>query len=362
MNQAAYLLLEDGTIFHGTSFGAPLPGSAGEAVFWTGMTDYQETLSDPALGGKLLVLTHPGVGNVGVNAYDLSGDAPRVRGLIVREASSIASNYRAEGSLEEYLLRHGIPALTGVDTRALTIHLRENGPLRGIIGAGDAEALKARFDEAQNESLSEAIPALESPAEWTEGSGEWARGASATKAPIRLGVLDWGARRDLLRLLIDAGVGVLRIPASLSADEIRALELKGLVLPSGSYEAVSANAQVRGTVQALVGQLPIFALETGALILAEALGAKVEPLKVGRRGPNHTVKRLEDGALLTTTQNHGHRIAAGSLPEKLTLTHTHLHEGDPQGFIDGERKLIAIQYAPNGADDPVLKSFLSWLR
>lgn len=360
MNQAAYLLLEDGTLFHGNSFGAPLPGIAGETVFWTGMTDYQETLSDPALAGKLLVLTHPGVGNVGVNAYDLSAEAPTIHGLIVREASSISSSYRAETSLGEYLARQGIPALTGVDTRSLTIHLREHGPLRGVIGAGEPEALKAAL---LKDERAPSLPSLDTSREWTEGSGEWARGAvRGSNQGVRIGILDWGARRDLLRLLVDTGASVLRIPASLSADEIRALGTAGLVLPSGSYEAISADGALRETIKSLVGTIPLYAVEAGALILAEALGAKIEALKVGRRGANHTVKQLESGALITTTQNHGHRIVEGSLPSDIRITHVHLHEGDPQCFIDADRKLIGLQYAPDRADEPALGTFFSWLR
>lgn len=251
MNEPAYLLLEDGTLFHGTSFGAPLAGAVGETCFWTGMTDYQETISDPALSGKILVLTHPGVGNVGVNARDLSSDKPRIRALLVREASSLASNYRSEESLGDYLIRHGIPALTDIDTRALTLHIRESGPLRGIVGSGDPKGLESMF---QSESAPAELPLLEEPVEWTEGSGEWRRGEDRSGEGLRIGVLDWGARRELLRLIVDTGASVVRIPMSASEDTIRSLEIDGLILPNGALEPLLKSASLIDGIGALIGK------------------------------------------------------------------------------------------------------------
>lgn len=359
MNEPAYLLLEDGTLFHGTSFGAPLAGAVGETCFWTGMTDYQETISDPALSGKILVLTHPGVGNVGVNARDLSSDKPRIRALIVREASSLASNYRSEESLGDYLIRHGIPALTDIDTRALTLHIRESGPLRGIVGSGDPKGLESMF---QSESAPAELPLLEEPVEWTEGSGEWRRGEDRSGEGLRIGVLDWGARRELLRLIVDTGASVVRIPMSASEDTIRSLEIDGLILPNGALEPLLKSASLIDGIGALIGKKPLLGIESGALILGSALGLQIGPLKTGRRGPNHTVRELDSGALLTTTQNHGHRIESETLPPGLEITHRHLHGGDIQGFRDTEKKLLGIQFSPERTDDPTLRTYYSWLR
>ncbi|MEM1031148.1 MAG: glutamine-hydrolyzing carbamoyl-phosphate synthase small subunit [Myxococcota bacterium] len=369
-----WIVLADGARFSGTVFGKKDIIAAGEAVFTTAMTGYQEVLSDPSYTGQIVAMTAPQIGNTGVNAEDTEGRTlgPHVAGFVVRDASSLVSNWRADDTLDAHLARHGVVALADVDTRSLTKHIRDHGAQNAALGADEPEALlrTARSAPAMTglDLVARVTPAA--PYRWTEGSGVWraagtpgvprddgpgsdnrAEVTAKGRDPRHVVVLDLGIKRNILRCLVDFGCHVTAVPATTSADEILALSPDGIFLSNGPGDP-SAVTYAIDTVAALLGKKPMFGICLGHQLLALAAGARTYKLKFGHRGINHPVKNLTTGRVEVTSQNHGFCVDLESLPERVHPTHVHLNDGTNAGLALNDLEAFGVQFHPEAAGGP----------
>ena len=360
----AWLALADGTVFEGRPFGAR-GVTTGEAVFTTTWTGYQEVLTDPSYYGQIVTMTAPEIGNVGVNADDseaVSG-APSVAGFVVRDASPITSNWRAEESLDAYLARHGVVGITDVDTRKLTRHLRDHGSQNGAIGTDSPEALVRRAREAPDMNGLDLVRAVspERPYTWTEGRGVWntdasnatnATGPGGPRGPEHhVAVLDCGTKTNILRCLVDAGCRLTVLPATSSAQDVLALNPDGIFLSNGPGDPAAVGYAIE-TIKGLVGKKPIFGICLGHQLLSLALGAKTYKLKFGHRGANQPVKDLTTGRIEITTQNHGFCVDLDTVPSGAKSTHVHLNDGTSEGLAVADVNAFSVQYHPEAAAGP----------
>jgi carbamoyl-phosphate synthase small subunit len=354
-NQAdrAWLVLADGTVFEGRPFGAR-GTSTGEAVFTTTLTGYQEVLTDPSYCGQLVTMTAPQIGNVGVNDEDSEavGGVPRVAGFIVRDLSPVASNWRSQGSLDDYLAGHGVVGIADVDTRKLTRHLRDVGSQNGAIGTEGPEALlraaRAAADMNGLDLVSRVTP--KEPYPWAEGRGAWT--TSATSPPQNhVAVFDYGVKQNILRCLVDSGCRLTVFPATASAEDILAVKPDGVFLSNGPGDPAAVGYAVE-SLRGLVGKKPIFGICLGHQLLALALGAKTYKLKFGHRGANQPVKDLTTGRIEITTQNHGFCVDLSTLPKNARSTHVHLNDGTSEGLAVDSLRAFSVQYHPEAAAGP----------
>jgi carbamoyl-phosphate synthase small subunit len=362
MSDGTFLVLADGTVFPGEPYGAR-GTTIGEAVFTTTMTGYQEVLTDPSYCGQIVTMTAPEIGNVGVNAIDAESvdGKPHVSGFVLRDASPLASNWRSEQTLDAYLAEHGIVAITGVDTRKLTRHLRDRGSQNGAIGTEPVEALlsRARYAPDMNglDLVQKVTPAK--PYEFKEGRGDWkVDGAFVPRSrPSRSGrehhvvAIDYGVKKNILRCLVDAGCRVTVVPAKTSADDILALSPDGIFLSNGPGDPAAVGYAI-DTIKGLLGKKPIFGICLGHQLLALALGGKTYKLKFGHRGANQPVKDLATGRIEITTQNHGFCVDLKSLPAGIESTHVHLNDGTSEGLSAKNLRAFSVQYHPEAAAGP----------
>jgi carbamoyl-phosphate synthase small subunit len=357
----AYLALADGTIFEGRAHGKD-GGTTGEVVFTTGMTGYQEVLTDPSYTGQLVTMTAPQIGNTGINSEDQESvdSKPQVAGFIIRDASPVVSNYRARESLDEYLARYGVVAISEVDTRRLTRHLRDKGSQNGAIGTEDPATLVDRAKAAPNmEGLDLVARVTPHKAyEFTESRGaEWASemrdGSSpaSRRSDYKVVAIDYGAKRNILRCLHDAGCQVTAVPATTTGSEILAMNPDGVFLSSGPGDPAALPYAVK-TIQELLGKKPIFGICLGHQLLARALGGSTYKLKFGHRGLNQPVKDLSSGRIEITTQNHGFVVDLSSLKGIAESTHVHLNDGSSEGLEAKAHKAFSVQYHPEAAAGP----------
>lgn len=361
----ATLALADGTTFPGLSWGAE-GATVGEVVFTTGLTGYQETLTDPSYAGQIVTMTAPHIGNTGVNRDDSESreDKLHVAGFIVRAPSPSPSNYRAEESLDAYLARHGVVGISGVDTRRLTRLLRDGGSQNGCIGAEDPATLVDRARAAPSmEGLD--LAARVTPKEkydFTESRGDWRVSfdpASPITGPSRIVedkpfhvvAMDFGAKRNILRSLVDAGCRVTGVPASTSSADILALSPDGIFLSNGPGDPAAVGYAIT-TIRELLGKKPIFGICLGHQLLGLALGARTYKLKFGHRGLNQPVKDLETARVEITTQNHGFVVDVASLGKVATTTHLHLNDGTSEGLAAPDARAFSVQYHPEAAAGP----------
>jgi carbamoyl-phosphate synthase small subunit len=357
----AYLALADGTIFEGRAHGKD-GTTTGEVVFTTGMTGYQEVLTDPSFTGQLVTMTAPQIGNTGINSEDPESvdSKPQAAGFIIRDASPVVSNWRSEESLDDYLVRYGVVAISDVDTRRLTRYLRDNGSQNGAIGTEDPATLVDRAKAAPSmeglDLVSRVTPAK--PYQFGEGRGEqWAsemkdgHGAATSRHDFRVVAVDYGAKRNIFRCLHDAGCQVTAVPAGTSAADILALGPDGIFLSSGPGDPAALPYAVK-TIQELLGKKPIFGICLGHQLLARALGASTYKLKFGHRGLNQPVKDLTTGRIEITTQNHGFVVDVKSLAGVAQSTHVHLNDGTSEGLEAPGHKAFSVQYHPEAAAGP----------
>ncbi len=351
----AVLALADGRVFRGRGFGAAAERT-GEVVFNTAMTGYQEVTSDPSYRGQIVVMTAPEIGNVGTNGVDLESGAPQIEGFAVRELAP-PSNWRATQTLPEHLAEHGIPGIAEIDTRALTRHLRTRGVVMGVLSTErtDVETLvqtarRASPLEAQDLVARVTCP---SPYDWTEGRDTAWAAQVADPGPARLKCVayDFGAKRNIFRLLHESGFDVTVVPAAFGAEETLALKPDAVFLSNGPGDPQTATYAIEA-VRGLAGRLPIFGICLGHQIAALALGAKTVKLKFGHRGANHPVLDLRTGRVAVTSQNHGYAVEADSLPPGVSVTHLNLNDQTCEGFFDADRKLLAVQYHPESSPGP----------
>ncbi|HEY3594526.1 MAG TPA: glutamine-hydrolyzing carbamoyl-phosphate synthase small subunit [Polyangiaceae bacterium] len=357
----ALLALEDGRTFEGESFGAA--GSCvGEICFNTSMTGYQEVLTDPSYRGQIVAMTYPLIGNYGTNALDAESRSPHVRGFVVEELSEIASNWRSEISLGDYLLRWGIPGAQGIDTRALTRHLRTRGAMKACLTSEDISAEEAtrRAIEGAGVIGMDYVRDVTTPAayEWDPDgqlSAEWGAAGAKPKPlpPVRHRIVayDYGMKENILRRLRQNGFGVTVVPATTTAAETLALQPDGVFLSNGPGDPAALD-YVHEAVRGLMGQTPIFGICLGHQLLGHAFGGSTFKLKFGHRGGNQPVKDLTTGRVAITSQNHGFAVAAESLPAEIEVTHVNLNDGTVEGMRHRELPIFSVQYHPEAAPGP----------
>ncbi|MGI9859893.1 glutamine-hydrolyzing carbamoyl-phosphate synthase small subunit [Moorella naiadis] len=342
-----YLVLADGTVFTGQAFG--YHGRChGEVVFNTSMTGYQEILTDPSYCGQIVTLTYPLIGNYGVNAEDFESERPRVVGFIVHQACCRPSNWRATGNIEHYLQEHHIPALEGVDTRALTRHLRRQGTMRGILATGEVDIEEIKTLAATDPPLSGdgLVPAVTNKEPFTVAGGE-----------RRLVLYNFGVKDNIIRWLHREGCTVTVMPARSTAAAILALHPDGVVVSNGPGDPKDVPYGV-ATVRELLGQVPLMGICLGHQLLALALGGDTYKLPFGHRGGNHPVKDLNTGRVYITSQNHGYAVKADSLPETAFVSPINLNDGTVEGLRLRGLPVFSVQYHPESSPGPTDSEYL----
>jgi len=360
----ATLALEDGTWYRGVSAGAP-GETSGEVVFNTSMTGYQEVLTDPSYAGQIVTMTAPLIGNYGTAAGDAESEAPRVAGFIMREASPVASNWRADSSLREYLVRHNIVAIADIDTRALTRVLRSAGVMRGVIATGQVDP-----EELVNKAR--AIPKMEGSdlvrGVTCEVAFDWRDRAAAAGdadhrefgiAPqrrssrrLRVAAYDFGIKWNILRRLDAYGCDVRVFPATAPANELLATEPDGIFLSNGPGDPAALPYAINNVRELVNTDVPTFGICLGHQILGLAVGGQTFKLKFGHRGANHPVKELDSGKVEITSQNHGFAVDPGSLPAEVKVTHLNLYDGTVEGFAHTSKPVFSVQYHPEASPGP----------
>ena len=360
----ALLALEDGTWYRGVAAGAS--GEArGEVVFNTSMTGYQEVLTDPSYAGQIVTMTAPLIGNYGVATGDAESQAPRVAGFVMRESSSVASNWRAEGSLRDYLVRHNIVAIADIDTRALTRVLRSAGVMRGVIATGqvDPDELVQRARAIPQMEGSDLVRGVtcDQPFQWREvapGRGEADHrefGVSPLRRAtrrLRVAAYDFGIKWNILRRLDAYGCDVHVFPAGATASDLLAIEPDGLFLSNGPGDPAALPYAIDNVRELLKTDVPMFGICLGHQILGLAVGGQTYKLKFGHRGANHPVKELSSGKVEITSQNHGFAVDPGSLPADTEVTHLNLYDGTVEGFRHTTKPVFSVQYHPEASPGP----------
>jgi carbamoyl-phosphate synthase small subunit len=350
----ATLVLADGTVFRGTSLGAP-GEKVGEVVFNTAMTGYQEILTDPSYRGQIVTMTYPHIGNTGVNFEDNESVRPFLAGFIVKEYCPHPSNWRVKQDLDAFLVKHGIMGIQEIDTRKLTRNLRETGAKKGIISTEDqdSESLlkKVRgypdiegFDLVKEVTCSEAY-------DWDEGTWRWNTTPEKPKPQFRVAALDYGIKQNILRLLVDAGAKVRVFPATASSEEILAYSPDGVFLSNGPGDPESVPYVIE-TVRSLVGKKPILGICLGHQILGLALGGRTFKLAFGHHGANHPVRRIETGHVEITSQNHNFAVDPASIESECVITHINLNDQTVEGMAHKKYPIFAIQYHPEASPGP----------
>lgn len=362
MPEIAKLALEDGTVYCGESFGAT-GEVAGEVCFNTSMTGYQEILTDPSYRGQIVTMTYPQIGNYGINDADVESWMPHLAGFIVREYSRVASNFRAQSRLEDYLREHNIVALAGIDTRALVRRIRTQGAMKGILSAIDLDdqslVQKARASQGLvGRDLVQEVVASEAK-EWTEPISEWSHVGTQNNQIVtdssdrpHVIALDFGMKWNIARHLYEAGFRVTVLPGTTTtATDILERNPDGVFLSNGPGDPEPLDYAIR-TINELIGKKPIFGICLGHQLLALACGAKTFKLKFGHRGANQPVLNLATGRVEITAQNHGFAVEESSLPPDLEITHRNLNDDTIAGLRHTKHPAFGVQYHPEASSGP----------
>jgi carbamoyl-phosphate synthase small subunit len=346
----AYLLLEDGRRFDGVAFGAT-ELALGEVVFNTSMTGYQEILTDPSYAGQLVVMTYPLIGNYGINPEDEESAKPHTAGFVVRELSRSYSSWRGRGALGDYLARHGVPGIAEIDTRALTLHIRSHGAMRGAIAPGDlpeAEAMERVLAHPRMEGLDLACAVSTDQPYEVEAEGE---------EHFHVLAYDFGVKSHSPRLLAQRGCRVTIIPARTPAEEIVAQNPDGLFVSNGPGDPAAVGEATAAILELSEAGVPVFGICLGHQLIARAFGGETYKLPFGHHGGNHPVRRLEASTVEITAQNHGFAVKAGKGDDiegapDLRLTHVNLYDGTVEGLAHRNRPVFSVQYHPEAAPGP----------
>ncbi|GKX56233.1 carbamoyl-phosphate synthase small chain [Leminorella grimontii] len=360
MSKAALLVLEDGTQFYGRAIGA-VGTAVGEVVFNTSMTGYQEILTDPSYSRQIVTLTYPHIGNVGTNSSDEESSAVHAQGLIIRDLPLIASNFRSQESLSDYLKRHNIVAIADIDTRKLTRLLREKGAQNGCIIAGDSPDAKLALEKAlafpglKGMDLAKEVTTKEAYS-WTQGSWSLMSGLPTAKGeselPYHVVAYDYGVKRNILRMLVDRGCRLTVVPAQTPAETVLAMNPDGIFLSNGPGDPAPCDYAISAIAHFLTTDVPVFGICLGHQLLALASGAKTEKMKFGHHGGNHPVKDLDGNRVMITAQNHGFAVDELTLPANLRPTHKSLFDGTLQGIHRTDKPAFSFQGHPEASPGP----------
>lgn len=357
MTHSALLVLEDGTVFKGVSIGAE-GCSVGEVVFNTSMTGYQEILTDPSYCRQIVTLTYPHIGNTGTNSEDEESPNIHAQGLIIRDLPLVASNFRNQATLSDYLKKHNVVGIAEIDTRKLTRILREKGAQSGcIIAGGDLDAAKAlaatkAFPGLKGMDLAKVVSCTEAY-EWTEGSWKLGQGhTQPAEYPFHVVAYDFGVKRNILRMLVDRGCRVTVVPAQTPAETVLAMNPDGVFLSNGPGDPEPCDYAIKAIKTFLETELPVFGICLGHQLLALASGAKTMKMKFGHHGANHPVKDLDRNVVMITSQNHGFAADDADMPANLRVTHKSLFDGSLQGIHRTDKPAFSFQGHPEASPGP----------
>lgn len=351
----ALLALEDGSTWPGRALGA-IGERAGEIVFNTGMTGYQEVLTDPSYYGQIVVMTAPHIGNTGINFEDEESQKPWLSGFVVRAASPRVSNWRAEKSLDAYLREHGVVAMSGVDTRALVRHIREQGAMRAMIASVNLDAERLVDAARQSPSMEglDLVPYVTciEAYHWADAHslGEWSM-RMPVDAHYHVVAYDFGMKTNILRLMAERGCRITVVPANTSADEVLAMQPDGVFLSNGPGDPAMVRYAI-ASVRELLGKKPLFGICLGHQILGLALGGDTYKLRFGHHGSNQPVRNADSGRVEISSHNHGFAVRAESLPEHVEITHVNLNDGCVEGLRAANLRAFSVQYHPEAAPGP----------
>ena len=355
MTSPAYLVLEDGSVYRGTAFGAQR-STHGEVVFNTSMTGYQEMLTDPSYAGQIVVPTYPLIGNYGINDRDSESRRVQVSGFVVREHCTAPSHSSSTGTLDEFLISQGVPGISGVDTRAIARRLRMRGVMMGALAVGDSpETTLARLRDLPGYGDVDYVRQVSTrePYGWDEP----AAGSPAVAAGRRIVVDDCGLKYNILRILRSHGCDVVAVPAGMSAEDVLDLRPDGVVLSPGPGDPELLDYAVE-TARGLVGRVPIMGICLGNQILARAFGGSTFKLKFGHRGANHPVKDLATGRVYITAQNHGYAVDPDGLPSEIEVSHVNLNDDTVEGLRHRSLPIMSIQYHSEASPGPLDSEYI----
>ncbi len=337
----AYLVLEDGSVFEGESYGAE-GETIGEIVFATGMVGYQEELTDPSFAGLIVMLTYPLIGNYGTNDEDNESERPVVKGFIIKEPASLPNNFRCQETLETFLKKHNIITITGIDTRALTKKIRSEGTMNGMITTDENFDFETRKDEIKAYQVGKVVESVSCKEPWTIGNGKY-----------KVALMDFGTKRNIIRSLVKRGCTVTVYPATANAEEVLAAKPDGIMLSNGPGDPMDCPKQIETVKKLLASEIPLFGICLGHQLCGLAIGAKTEKLKFGHRGANQPVKDLAIDRTYITSQNHGFAVKADTIDADIAeVSHVNMNDGTVEGMRFKHQPAFTVQFHPEASPGP----------